>query len=128
MEDHADWDNALAACPAAALPCLGSDDMTIRPWDGISLWHVKTGNELTRLELDFAVTCLTVLGNKWLAAGDAGPYYCGSRVKGGEHNEDDTPAAKVSDEYAGGPGCLDARAGSVMLKVPRGGKLGLQPA
>ena len=85
--------------------------MAIRPWDGIRLWHAKTGNELTQLELELAVTCLTVLGNKWLAVGDAGPHYSGRRVKGGEPNEDDTPAAKSLMNTLEVRGCLDARQG-----------------
>ena len=44
---------------------------------------------------------------------------CGRRVRGGEPNEDDTDAAKTRMKTRWrGQGCLDAAAGSAMLKVP----------
>ena len=65
LEGHTDWVSALAVLPDGRL-ASGADDNTIR------LWDAKTGQETARLEVDFAVLCLAVLGDRRLAAGDAG--------------------------------------------------------
>jgi WD40 repeat protein len=55
---------ALAVLPDGRL-ASGSSDNTVRIWD------VKSGAEITRLEVDGGVRCLVALQNARVVAGDA---------------------------------------------------------
>ena len=65
LEGHGALVGALAVLPDGRL-ASGSDDGTIR------LWDATTGAETARLEVDFEVYCLAVLGDKRFTAGDKG--------------------------------------------------------